>query len=209
MLLGMSGLAYTEAWNSTAQKKKNEAKKEELLMVERNIRGKVVVGYKSVNDELMSGHGSVKWEVGVWKKFRGGLELCKSGFHASEHPYDVLNYLQGNRLFRIEAKGKIIRGSDKFVAEEMRLVREVKNFKRLSVEFAVWNAKRCLKNYEKKYPNDDKPRKAISSAEKWLRARNDAERKKAESAAWSAAESAAKSARSAAKSARSAAWSAA
>jgi len=74
---------------------------------------------------------------------------------------------------------------------------------------------RVIDNFEKVYPNDDRPRKAIEAKQSWLKGEIDdkelsAARSAAESA-WSAAESAAWSAaRSAAQSAaESAAWSAA
>ena len=160
---------------------------------------KIITGYKSVKDDLSSGYGNCKWRVGEWKKHDGDLKLCNSGFHASRHPYDVLNYLQGNRLFIVEAKGDVLDDKDKFVAKEMRLKTEIKDLKRLSVEFAVWNARKCLKNFEKKHPDDKRPRQAIEAAEKYLLAKTSAARSAARSAAESAAWSAASAAWSAAR----------
>jgi len=87
-----------------------------------------------------------------------------------------------------------------------------------TVEFAIKCAKRCLKNFEKEYPEDKRPREAIEATKNWLKKptkkNGSAARFAAESAwsaAWSArsAGSAARSARSAAESAAMSAWSAA
>ena len=82
------------------------------------------------------------------------------------------------------------------------------------VSYAIFAAEQCLSRWEKKYPKDRRPRKAIEAAKKCLK--NPSKKNKdaawsARSAAWSAAESAARSTESAARSARSAesaAWSA-
>ena len=72
---------------------------------------------------------------------------------------------------------------------------------KLAVKFAY----RCIENFEKEYPEDDRPRKAIEAKEAWIR--GDITDEQLRSAAESAAESA-WSARSAARSAAESAWSA-
>jgi hypothetical protein len=172
-----------------------------------------VIGYKFVTSGLKSKEGNQTWVIGKWYKHKGELSLCESGFHACLNPVDSLGYVYGNRWFIVEARGKLIKGDDKFVAEEMRLIKEI-DTKRVSVKFAVACARKCLNNYERVYPSDDRVRKAIEAAEDWLKnpcqATIDAAWS-ARSAAWSAesaAWSAAWSARSATWSAESAAWSA-
>ena len=98
------------------------------------------------------------------------------------------------------------------------------------VSYAIFAAEQCLSRWEKKYPKDRRPRKAIEAAKKCLKnpsKKNKDAARSAESAAWSAesaawsarsarsvesaarsAESAARSAESAAESAELAAWSA-
>ena len=85
-----------------------------------------------------------------------------------------------------------------------------------AVQYSIFNAERCISNYEQEYPNDNRPRKAIEAAKAWLlnpteenRSAESAARSAAESAAGSAAWSAESAAWSAAWSAESAAWSAA
>ena len=75
----------------------------------------------------------------------------------------------------------------------MRIIGEVKDFKLVCVKFAIWNARRCLRNYQKVYPKDFRVRDAIIAAEKYVINPNEENRSAARSAA-SAAESAAESA---------------
>jgi hypothetical protein len=191
-----------------------------------------IKGYKFIQSNMKSKNGNHTWELGKWYK-EEDLEICKKGFHACKKPLQSLDYVYGDKWFIVEARGKIIEEEDKFVASEMRLVKEIpidKVVKRL----AIFCAKQCLSNYEKEYPNDKRPFEAIKAAEDYYdgkislnklnekisaawSAKSAAEsaawsaESAAESAAWSAksaAESAAKSAESAAKSAESAAESA-
>jgi len=52
----------------------------------------------------------------------------------------------------------------------MWLLRRTKKIeKKHFVMIAIACAERCLDRFEKKYPNDDRPRKAIESAKKWVK----------------------------------------
>jgi hypothetical protein len=169
-----------------------------------------ITGYKFIKEDMYSKYGNCKWSIGKWKKHRGKLKLCDKGLHASEKPLDAFEYVYGDRFFVVEARGRIIKDDDKFVASEMRLVQEI-NLKKLSVWFAIRCAKRSLKHWEKYDKKDKSPLEAIEIAEKCLRylKKNEPIPEELIDAAWSAAEST-RSARSAAWSAaRSAAWSAA
>jgi hypothetical protein len=77
-----------------------------------------------------------------------------------------------------------------------------------SVEIAVYAAESVLQIFEKKYPEDKRPRKAIETAKAWLKNPCEETRMAAWSAAWYAAESAAWSAASAWYAEWSAEWSA-
>jgi hypothetical protein len=180
---------------------------------------KIIKGYKFITDEMKSKNGNFKWELGIWQEERSkDIKLCEYGLHACKTPYQSLKYIYGNRWFQVEARGKIIydnkNSEPKFVASEMRLVKELPT-KKIVVEFACWCARQCLKNYQKEFPNDKRPEEAIKAAEDYMDGKIDLkELNDKKSAAWSArsaaesAESAAESAESAAESAESAAWSA-
>ena len=118
---------------------------------------------------MKSSRGNTTWKLGEWQKHRGKISICESGFHACQEPRDAFeNYIYGDRFFIVEARGKIKKGNNKFVASEMRLIKEV-NLKMVSVEWAIYCARAVLNIYEKKYPNNDRPRKAIEAAEEWFK----------------------------------------
>lgn len=59
---------------------------------------------------------------GEWLIHDGPVVLCESGLHASVHPFDALQYAPGDTLCYCEYRGQIIHESDKFVAEQRRIV---------------------------------------------------------------------------------------
>jgi hypothetical protein len=158
-----------------------------------------------VSENHLEGEPEFIWKIGKWYK-EINLSICIRGFHCSKTILDAMSYVSGEVLAIVETKGKHISQSDKECWQSMRIVKAYKWTKKDSVALAIYSAELVLKNYEKVYPDDNRPRKAIEAAKKVLKK----DTAKNRSAAWSArsAESAAESARSAAESARSAAWSA-
>src|SRR3990167_2175163 len=90
----------------------------------------------------------------------------------------------------------------------MRIIKWKKWTKKDSVSLAIFSAELVLDNFEKKYPDDKRPREAIEAAKAVLKNDNEKTRDAA-SAAASAVWSAAAGAASAASAAASAVWSAA
>ena len=173
------------------------------------------IQYKFLRTGMRSENGNQTWKLNKWVKVDGDkLSLCNYGLHSSKEPYDAFSYVQGEILAVIECRGEHLKDTDKYCWEEQRVIKTYKWTKKDSVRLAIFSAELCLKNYEKKYPDDSRPREAIEAAKRWLKTGSKkglAAAESAESAAWSAgsaAESAAWSARSAAWSAESAAWSA-
>ncbi len=177
--------------------------------------------YKFLRTGLKSNSGNCKWVVGEWKK-EANIDICNSGFHASKTSLQALGYVKGEILAVVEVKGKSVIQDDKECWSEMRIVHAYKWEKKDSVALSIFAAELCLKNYEKQYPDDKRPREAIEAAKAVLLDDNAKTRSaaaesaesaesaawSAESAAWSAAESASASASAAAWAAESAAWSA-
>ena len=166
--------------------------------------------YKSLPKD-MSPNGHL-FKVGKWYK-EDNISICNRGFHASKRAIDAMGYVNCEVLAKVEVRGESEKQEDKQCWSEMRLIKTYKWTKKDSIALSIYSAELCLKNFEKEYPNDDRPRKAIEAAkavlEKGTKKNRDAAWSAAESAAWSAAESAAGSARSAWSAARSAAESAA
>jgi len=168
--------------------------------------------YKALRAGMKSQYDGHKWKIGTWYKTEC-TELCR-GFNCSRRIIDAMQYVNMEILAEVEASGKTYYGDDKQTSEEMQIVKAWKWEKKDSVALAIYSAELVIDNFEKEYPDDKRPRKAIEAARRWLKEptqENESASRFAESAAWSAAWSAAGSAAgSAAESAaRSAAESAA
>ena len=161
--------------------------------------------YKFLRTGYKSEIGDHKWKVGKWYEYDGDIEMCKSGFHCSKGIYQAFSHIRGEILTEVEVAGKHEVQDDKEVWEKMRVVRSWKWTKKDSVLFAIFAARLVLKNFEKEFPCDDRPRKAIEAAEVYAKNPTEKNREAAESAAW-AAESAAWAAESVTESAWATAW---
>jgi len=161
--------------------------------------------YKFLRTGYKSEIGDHKWKVGKWYEYDGDIEMCKSGFHCSKGIYQAFSHIRGEILAEVEVAGKHEVQDDKEVWEKMRVVRSWKWTKKDSVLFAIFAARLVLKNFEKEFPCDDRPRKAIEAAEVYAKNPTEKNREAAESAAW-AAESAAWAAESVTESAWATAW---
>ncbi len=162
-----------------------------------------------------------------WLVYEGEVIICTSGLHASEQPYDALQYAPGHILHRVELDDVIDTQDDKVVARRRKIVATIdaaellRAFARkqaLSV-IHLWNCPAITKQYletgdvSMQYAAWSAARSAAWSATQyaaWSAA--DAAWGATQYAAWSAARSAAQyaawSAAGAAWSAADAAWSA-
>ena len=136
-----------------------------------------------------------------WLVHEGEVIMCTSGLHASEQPYDALQYAPGHILHRVELDDVIDTQDDKVVARRRKIVATIDAAELLHA-FArkqalsvihLWNCPAITKQYLE--TGDVSMQYAAWSA--------------ARSAAQYAAQNAARSAAGAAQSAADAAWSAA
>lgn len=109
------------------------------------------------------------WEMDKWYKTEGELEMCGNGFHCSKRIGDAFHHVQGNVLAEVECRGKNLKDDDKEVWEEMRVVRAWKWTKIDSVKLAIFTAEQVIDIFEGKYPEDDRPRKAIEAAKNFIK----------------------------------------
>ncbi len=101
---------------------------------------------------------------GKWLPKIDRVEICDSGYHAFESK-DILSWYNA-QLYEIEYKGKIVSGEDKVAGHQMRFVRKIDGWNENTArKFACYCAYDILPIYEKYYPNDSRPRKAIEVAE--------------------------------------------
>ena len=159
--------------------------------------------WKFLREGMESQYGTCVWKVGEWKK-EDSVELCSTGFHASEHIYQAFSYVQGEVLARVEVRGESKKEDDKQAWTEMRIKKAYKWTKEESVKLAVFAAELVIDIYQKQYPNDDRPKKAIEAAKEYISdpsEKNRAAARAARAAAY-AADAAADAARAAAYAAR-------
>ena len=165
---------------------------EAIAMTTEKQTAGIRTGFKFVQSDLRSKNGhEAPWVVGEWRKHEGGLAMCGQGFHYCKDALDSLKYVYGDRWFMVEVRGEEQTEGNKTVACEMRLVREIP-MKAVAVRFALACAGMVLDKFESKYPDDDRPRKAMEAAKAWLDNPTEANRSAASAA------SAARSAESAA-----------
>ncbi len=145
--------------------------------------------------------GNGKWSLptfhgpGDWMPPIANIALCQRGYHLCRED-DLVNWL-GPTICLADYRGERKDNETKIVVSEARLVEVLSTWTEETARlFAADCAERVLVIYENKYPQDDRPRKAIIAARQYAMGL-------IKSAAWSAAQSAAWSA------AQSAAWSAA
>ena len=138
--------------------------------------------------------------IGQWLEYTGKIVPCKSGLHASEHPFDALEFAPGNILHRVELEGELQSHGDpidKWVGRRRRIIATI-DAKPLLREYARWCATRVLHLW------DSPPvvREYLATGDESLRAA-------AGAAAWEAARVAAWAAAWEAREAGDAAWDAA
>jgi hypothetical protein len=105
---------------------------------------------------------------GKWLPKVANLELCISGYHGCKDG-DILEYLRDN-IYEIETRGKVLDGDDKFTAQQIRLVRKCEGWNEVTARLFACNcAAHVLHIFEKKYPEDKRPRECIEMARKFAR----------------------------------------
>ena len=110
-----------------------------------------------------------EYRIGQWALYRGKVELCKSGFHASENVIDAMGYVPAEVIAKVQVRGESDIQNDKQAWSEMKIVKAWKWEKEDSVSLAIYAAELVIDIYEKEYPDDKRPRKAIEAAKKWTK----------------------------------------
>ena len=145
--------------------------------------------YKVFKKGRKSNNGNLKWRINRWRHHTGRLELCNSGFHASERIIDAMQYTACEEITLVEVGDDYTKGDDKYVCRSMRVIKTYKWTKKDSVSLAIFAAELVLNIFEKEYPKDKRPREAIEAAKRWLKKPSEKNRDAARTAgdaAWAA-----------------------
>ena len=86
-------------------------------------------GYKMLNWDMTSNYGNMKYEIGRTYKLDGEIIPCKNGYHFCKELTNCLLYYPNTnndkRFFEIETGDNVIEHENKYVTNEITLVREL------------------------------------------------------------------------------------
>lgn len=85
-----------------------------------------IAGYHFTGTTLRNGDPIPK--VGRWLRHVGPIVACSSGLHASEHPFDALQYAPGTLLHKVDLRRRLVAHGDpidKWVGRERRILATV------------------------------------------------------------------------------------
>jgi hypothetical protein len=120
-----------------------------------------VYGHGDYTDHLPHGKRPGKWLPKV-----ADPETCRRGYHVVTAAHLREHWgREGSVLYIAEVRGAIATATDKLACEQIRLVERVGVLTRgVLVTFAADCAARVLPIFEARFPDDDRPRKAIEAA---------------------------------------------
>ena len=159
-----------------------------------------MIGYHFVGEKLRNGEPIPV--DGEWLEHDGPVKPCKSGLHASEHPFDALRYAPGNTLCQVELEGNLKPHGDpvdKWVGRRRKILKRIDAehlLRRFAADQALsvahlWDMPEVVRDY---LTTLDSLKRAASREAAWEASWD---------AAWAASDAAREAARAAA---RDAAW---
>ena len=131
---------------------------------------------------------------GKWMPEVKDVVLCEIGYHVCTADQLISWIHDCNEVWEVEVRGNSTGAVDKSVHQQIRLIRRVMTERELLLLAADY-AEHVLRFYEDKYPDDDRPRKAIEATRDYVNGKiNAAARAAAGAAAGNAARAAARAA---------------
>ena len=118
--------------------------------------------------KIVSGYDGSPWIIGVWRAVPKPIKEC-DGLNCCEYIQDAMGYVNMEILAEVEIDGHVIIGDDKITCEKMRILKAYHWEKEDAVAMSSYAAELVIGYYEQKYPNDDRPRRAIEAAKEWLK----------------------------------------
>ena len=135
-----------------------------------DMTSKVERKWKTMLTGNKSSIGGHIFEVGKWYSVEGEIKCCENGFHCSDTVVDAINYVIPQVVALVEVKGDYDVESCKYTKSAHRSMRVVKTWEpthRQLVLFAIYCAEQVIGIWNKQYPDDDNPQKAIEAAKSW------------------------------------------
>ena len=86
-------------------------------------------GYKMLKADMTTLYGNMEYEIGKTYKLEGEIIPCQNGYHFCKELIDCLQYYHNKdndkRFFEIEAGNNILEHENKYVTDEITLIREL------------------------------------------------------------------------------------
>jgi hypothetical protein len=102
---------------------------------------------------------------GKWLPAVAAPKPCARGYHVVDIAHLPAHWGIPGVLYEVEVRGKTVEDGDKTACAQIRLVRRVGELTPgIAATFAADCAERVLGLFEAKFPDDDRPRKAIEAA---------------------------------------------
>ena len=128
---------------------------------------KVLNGIESCNGGRAVWHKPrSKNRPGKWMPKINEIAACEAGYHVCNR--DQLVQWLGRDIWEVEVRGEHIDADDKSVWQQARLIRRIDTWnERAARLFACDCAEHVLPLFEKRHPDDKRPRKAIEIARRF------------------------------------------
>lgn len=125
--------------------------------------------YKSLKltkGELLSCDDNHSWKIGKWYEENSTLNYSV-GFHANENLINALRVGCGDVIALVECDGDHIASGDGQRWQRMRILEAYRWTRLDSVSLAIFCAEFVINLFEKRYPEDKRPRLAIDAARRY------------------------------------------
>ena len=123
--------------------------------------------WKSMCSDLKSDYDQSQWETGKWRVVEPPQKE-RTGLNAAKRIIDAMAYVDMEILAEVEAGGKIIKSSDHWTCEKMRIIKAWKWRKEDSVELAFFASGLVPDKLKKQDPKGKRATEAIGLGWEWF-----------------------------------------
>jgi len=124
-----------------------------------------MIGYHFTSETLRDGRPLP--EIGHWIEHEGPIVPCESGLHASEHPFDALQYAPGPILHLVDLEGDLVGHGSPY---DKHIGRRRRTLARLDATDLLWGfARWCALSVINKWPAPDVVRRYLETGDESLR----------------------------------------
>ena len=123
--------------------------------------------WKSMSSGLKSDYDQSQWAIGIWRVVEPPQKE-RTGLNTSKRIIDAMTYVDMEILAEVEAGGRILKSSDHWTCEKMRIIKAWKWRKEDSVELAFYASGLVFDRFKKQWPKGKRATEAIDLGWKWF-----------------------------------------